>query len=405
MDPKLFSVVGETNTDKSSFITMLSGQKSLRNGTGDGQSCTKQVSMVPFTDTLNVFNSSQLCVLDVPGFNDTSLDITNRQILDSMKIVLAGCGSRKLDVLFIFQSVAESAIRLEKLFKNVESLFGPEILGTCVLIATKSDLLPEKDLELRKETIETFAGSKNVPVVWWVNDSEVPASSQQKEKQVASLRQALARTRVYTMTQMELFESQVEEGAKSLVLNDPTNVVRTEVSVPYDEEIKYEVEERYTVPLVVRRYDEADVIARAKQMQSMQQNKEPYTEMVKKIERVLEPQIYTAYETHTVHNCVHFFLKSEVKVTVPVQRLRGVYVDKEMWECQVMYRDRPLEHFAAPLRNETVTLNEQRTRKVWRTRTERRTRTDTVITYRRDWTCYRAQAAKNLVASLSQIFG
>ena len=46
-----------------------------------------------------------------------------------------------------------------------------------------------------------------------------------------------------------------------------------------------------------------------------------------------------------------------------------------------------------------VPTTEQRVRRVTRQRSEKRTRTEVVTSYRKDWTHYRLQAAKELIVS------
>jgi len=403
MRAKTFSVLGESQFGKSSFINMISGRKGQAVGAGNGKSCTSQVTAVNFQDVLGIFQTNaQLCCLDVPGFDDTSLTITNRQTLNSIKLTLTENKYTRLDALFVFQSASESALRLAKLFSTAESLFGPTIVRSCVIIATKSDMVPPHLLPRRTETIESFAREKNVPVVWWVNDSDEPVSSEDKQKQAASLNTALARVQPYIFTDMQKFERLIKNKAEELMRTDPKNKVHTQVNVPYDVSVTYNVNEAYYVPVTRLKFTEQEVINQARNLQSLPQNKEPYYQTVKKVERVKKYETYTVQQRYVWREWFLFFNWEKVGYR-PEQRVREVYVDEEKFVNEVWYRYKDLEVFAAPLRRQTVQDNELRYRTVQCSRVETRYRTDTVTTLRQDWTCYRAKAVKELVLQLSTI--
>ena len=400
MCAKVFSVLGESQFGKSSFINMISGGNSQSVGTGNGKSCTSQVSAVTFRDILGIFQvNAEICCMDVPGFNDTSLAISNKQTLDSIKFTLAEKKLPRLDALFVFQSASESAIRLNKLFSTAESLFGATVVRSCVIIATKSDLVAKRILPMRRETIESFAREKNIPVVWWVNDSDEPVAADIKQEQVASLRTALAGVQPYNIADIRQFEQRIKVKAEQLMNADSTNKVQNTVKVPYDVAVPYEVNEFCIVPVIRLKYTEEQVLNHARYLQSLQQNKEPYNVMERVVEKVKKYETYTDWERVVSRSWFLFFNWENAKY-VRVQKVREIYVDEEKWVNKVHYRDKPLESFTA-LRRETVVVNEQQVRRVQRWTTERRFRTERVTSLRRDWTCYRAQAVKELISQLS----
>jgi GTP-binding protein EngB required for normal cell division len=385
---------------KSSFINQLSGQALVPVGQNDGLSCTTHVTALTFRDSLNVFGANaQVRCLDVPGFNDTTGAMSNKKIIEEVKLGTAGLSARVLDALFLFQSSADSNIQLQKCLQLAETLFGPTILRSTVVIATKSDLLPQSVLTKHAQTIDTISRAKGVQVVWWVNDSEDngPVEDAKKRMQAAQLQATLSQLRPYEITDIQRFECLVQARAEQMVREDQSNVVQQQNIIPYDVVVAYQESETYTVPVLQRQYTDAQVNAEATRLQALQSNKEPYQVSRQILETVTEPEAYTDYETVRHYRHVGFIRWRESE-QVPVQRVRQVQRQQYRTITEVAYRDRPFEQFAAPLRQQMVTVSEQRVRQVQRQRSERRTRTETVTSYRRDWTQYRLQAAKELIA-------
>lgn len=400
MSLKTFVVSGPTQMGKSSFTNMLSGQALVPVGQNDGLSCTAHVTALTFTDCLNVFGANvQVKCLDVPGFNDTTGALSNKKIIEEVKLGAAGLGVRVLDALFVFQSSSESSIQLQKYLQLAETLFGPTILRSTVVIATKSDLLPEQVLAKRVETIDTISREKGVQVVWWVNDSEDYGTVEDAKKrmQAAQLQAALSQLQPYEITEIQRFEGLVQASAEQMARDDKSNIAQQQITVPYDVVVDYEENETYNVSVQQRKYTDAQVNAEARRLQALQENKEPYQVSRQITETVTVPEYYTGYET--VHHYHHVgFIRWRESEQVPVRRVRHVKKQQKKTVTDVAYRDRPLEQFAAPLRQQMITVNEQKVRQVKKQRSERRTKTETVTSYRRDWTQYRLQAAKELIA-------
>lgn len=153
---KTCAVLGQSQHGKSSFINLLSGLNSQAVGCNDGRSCTVHIGSVRFPDRFELLGSSEteLRFFDVPGFGDTELRFTNREILRGMKVTLAGLESRQFDALFVFQSLAESAINLKATLERIQSMFGERVYRSTRVLMTKSDLLPPQVLSKRGATVE-----------------------------------------------------------------------------------------------------------------------------------------------------------------------------------------------------------------------------------------------------------
>ena len=395
---KQFIAVGDSQAGKSSLANTLSEEKILPEGTGDGKSCTRQVIRVSCKDTHQVTGSTEFNYIDCPGFYDTTGTLSDQQVKNNIRIALAGCGSRTLTAVFLVVSMAGDTIGLRKLFQRTELLFGPTVLRSCAVIVTKGDLLNERLISERKSTIESVASERNVPVVYWLNHTDELVPDVQMKEQVINLRQALANVPPFEMTDMQTFEAQVESKSKELALTDPDNVERKEVVVQYEEPVKYEVQETYTVPVEKNKYPtEQAVLNEARRLQALPQNLETYSFQravqvpVKKCRKVP-----CSKKIQTKHRAL--FVEWYTSHWESYTKLEEYYENETRYEPQVGKRQRPLEYFASTLRNEKFIENETRTRTVTRTRTEKRTKTEIVIAYKRDWTCYRSQAAKLLIA-------
>jgi len=140
---KILAVLGQSQHGKSSFINLLSHSNSQAVGCNDGRSCTADIRSVRFPDCFELFGSQEieLRLFDVPGFGDSELRFTNKQILEGMKVTLAGLESRQFDGLFVFQSLAESTINLKGTLERIETMFGEKVYRSAIVIMTKSDLL------------------------------------------------------------------------------------------------------------------------------------------------------------------------------------------------------------------------------------------------------------------------
>ena len=259
---KVLAVIGESQHGKSSFINMISGTRDQAVGTGDGKSCTSELNPTKIRDHLRLYGNGETKINcdDLPGFGDTGMRMTNGQILESMKIRLAGLERRELDALLVFQSLAESRFELAKTFARLEEMFGPEISQSAIVILTKSDLVVCRDLKMKLSIIADILSPKNIPSVMWVNDSlDELIEETQKREQAASLRAILAQVRPYQMMNMREYERRVEERARQLMAQDKSNTVAFTITVPTSKIQMYKEIEAQNVPRVVSKYSEAQV--------------------------------------------------------------------------------------------------------------------------------------------------
>jgi len=75
---------------------------------------------------------------------------------------------RKLDVLFVFQSIMERAITLRNSFSRAQKIFGDAILHSTIVTLNKTDV-KEPTLTKRIEIVEEAYRQENIPYITWVN--------------------------------------------------------------------------------------------------------------------------------------------------------------------------------------------------------------------------------------------
>ena len=224
-------VLGDSQNGKTSFLVEFSGVTNLRVGSGDGLSCTKVSTALVFPDRWHLFEV--ISCDDIPGFNDTGLQITNGKIMETLRMRVAGLSGKQVNALLVFQSLASDRINLAKTLQRVQEKFGPESLRSVIVMLTKSDLISAKFLKLKMGTIEEITNAHNIPYVIWVNNSpDYKVPEEQMQQQIDRLRSALQQVQSYPVTDLKLFEEQVEIEAQRLMNADEDNRNIQQYSVP-----------------------------------------------------------------------------------------------------------------------------------------------------------------------------
>ena len=393
----VLAVLGPSQFGKSSFINLLSGFYSLQVGTGDGISTTLEVQEVKAPDRFNLFpEGAEVRFLDVPGYGDSDIRLMDEQISESIKYRLVGMDSRKLDVLFVFQSIAESTMSLRSTFVHAEEMFGPSILQSIIVVLTKGDLVAPAMLEKRIRIVDNICRPKHIPYITWAdNSTDSIIDEEQLKKQLADLKAALTLLKSYEMTEMQAYEGKVEQSAREMRLNDPSNIIRQEVNVTYAEIITYNETETYEFLVIKPKFTEAEVQQEAKRLQSLQENQELVSVSKEITETVVEYETYTVTES-TVRWAFFIIIPYRKTEYYQVQKVRPVNKQSTKTVQILEYREQPLEHFAESLRKEEVCTTELRERLVEKTKVVTKVKTEISETYKRDWTHYKSQAAEIL---------
>ena len=105
--------------------------------------------------------------------------------------------------------------------------------------------------------------------------------------------------------------------------------------------------------MIQRKYTEAQGIEEAKRIQALPANKEPYTVYTQIKETMVVPEVYIDNVQRINWHSLLFINWRNIK-WIPVKMTRQVQRQQIRTVAQVAYRDRPLEYFAGPLREQSA---------------------------------------------------
>ena len=322
---KILAVLGQSQHGKSSFINLLSRSNSQAVGCNDGRSCTANIRSVRFPDCFELFGSQEieLRLFDVPGFGDSELRFTNKQILEGMKVTLAGLESRQFDGLFVFQSLAESTINLKGTLERIETMFGEKVYRSAIVIMTKSDLLNPQVMLKKRATVERICQEKRLPCLIWINNSDElgPISSSQQATQISTLRSSLTTLQPYEMMDMAEYERLVEERARLMMARDTSNVVTKTVQVPTQRAVVTKEKETVMEQTLKQAYTEEEVKRRALEERERPENRKAEIVLVTKEVDDFEYQVLTSTEEKSDGES-GFFIPISAIPLLPIKELR-----------------------------------------------------------------------------------
>jgi hypothetical protein len=245
--------------------------------------------------------------------------------------------------------------------------------------------------------IDNICQSKSIPYVMWVNNSEEigQISEETLANQAAALRAALAAIRPFEMMEMEEYERLVEARAKEMMDKDPTNTVKQKLTVPTQKVHTYKEQETYTVPTIKRKYTDAEVTAKARQLAARPENKRQ--EVVTSTRQVDDFAYDIVNEEHTIKTRNWFlFIPFNGSRTFTTQKVVKRAIKKDVTDYAIRQVERPAEEFEGGLREEMKIEEEERKREIERFRVEQATEEREVTVTRRDAGYYKAKASKEM---------
>lgn len=398
---KICAVLGQSQHGKSSFINFLSGCNSQPVGSNDGRSCTIGIIPVLFNDAFELFEgeNTELRFFDVPGFGDSEMRITNREILDKMKITLAGLESRQFDGLFVFQSLMESSINLKETLVRIECMFGEKVYRSVVVIMTKSDLVAPRALSKRVATVEHICQEKRLPCVQWINNSPDfgPVPPSQQTTQISALRSVVPHLRPYEMMDMAEYEQLVRKRAQLIMAKDTSNTVTHTVEVQTKHAEVFTEKQTVMVSTVKQAYTEEEVKAKALEARARPENKKAEVVLNTTLQDDFEYEVLT--ETRTVSDSDSHLLglfRSNCNYTITEQKIVKKPVKRQIQKTSVEYVSQPVEVFERSLRDQKKQVEEAKEIEVQRMREKKAMEQVTVTTTKHDVEHYLQQAAKEI---------
>jgi GTP-binding protein EngB required for normal cell division len=212
-----FLIVGPSHTGKSSLINTIAGVNLARIGNGDGTSVTSDSDSYDINSS--VLNSS-ICLIDVPGFLDSRLSLSDEEIMNIIRLkATESLGSgRQLKGIIITESLSSD---LNHVLKTLEKLFnvcGNPVRSSIIVVATKSDFLPMGSKKL--DSIISICRDRNIRCIKWSNRLNA-LSDQDKLVQINDFKTALNSVTTFSPRWIEELRQDIWQIARHLANQQP----------------------------------------------------------------------------------------------------------------------------------------------------------------------------------------
>eukprot|EP01083_Nonionella_stella_P172561 592648_1 len=151
-DTKLVVVLGNTGDGKSTFCNRIKcdtskfGNKSVFVTSHEPQACTKK----HFKSTTTI-NSTQITVVDTPGFYDPAGEDHDRRHGNMLCKYLKGCGGVNAFVLVRNSTNIRYDSSFQEMLKAYQNMFGNDFFNRLIIIATRVDYNNEAYLTMKQD--------------------------------------------------------------------------------------------------------------------------------------------------------------------------------------------------------------------------------------------------------------
>jgi GTP-binding protein EngB required for normal cell division len=369
---KVYITIGNSQIGKSSFINTLAGQTLATVGSR-GRSTTLHVEKYLIGKSSKIFpgETSNLYLIDVPGFNDSCQRISNSEISNAILEKVLELENPVINAFLIFESCKADSQSHRIILNDLMNIFGSNVEASVIIIQTKWDTLDDEDYPIKLEVFndlkKTFKCSKWINPVKNLNNLPVNIKNIHKD-QLQNLAQELKKVTPYDIFNgIKHLEQERHKIAEELRNKDPNRFVIEkqpyEVDVPkeIDEVVKYQdTEPKYKTSSEInnrayelQRYAGKRAVTKTRYV--TQRNYRyvtvnryrdvPYTRCITRSFLFME----VSREYYTVY-------KSEL---VPVQEKE--YYDERVLESYIEYEDQPIGIFLERARNERVNVTKEKT--------------------------------------------
>lgn len=215
---KVILLLGDTGVGKSSFTNFLHGQHTDGIQIAEVSSKTESCTKIPSPYRIpNHPIYGDILLIDTPGFNDTSNEISNLEILKRIFLLFFNNGMQySVHGLIYFTKASESRIRFVKdidLFCKFFNVDRGTISKSSISIVTRWEDLKEKAKKKYEETvIQEIVDKFKLPVVRW--DSEEPVDGQELDLN------KLIRSRLRFELNLSTFDAEIKELSADLMEKD-----------------------------------------------------------------------------------------------------------------------------------------------------------------------------------------
>ncbi|OMJ71273.1 hypothetical protein SteCoe_30575 [Stentor coeruleus] len=376
MATRLVLVSGGSQVGKSSTINTLIGRPVARVG-GYGISETLHVTFYEADNSLSLFpndpQTTKLILIDVPGFRDSHLRISDDEISEIISKKIFELGQEKLDGILLFESASAPSIQILPNLNSLMRVFGSEIGKSIIIVTTKWDKLLLREKNKRRDAYIKF---REFLFVEWINDNEdFMLENQFKEEQLRNLANGLRERQPFKLNGIERLKEECLNLAKTLHKKDFVNK-----TIEYTEQVPVETIEKENYTEYVNAYtDESSIRSRAYELQRQDGThsvsntrsvtkyyQEPYTVIEKRPRQVTQTHRKWFLMFEWVSHVETFTVYDEVSVT----KYRDV--PRQERETYYTYEYYPVENYLSKARNEQKKVTKQRDKKVTKIVTEKK---------------------------------
>ena len=231
-----FIIVGPSQSGKSSFINAIAGKGVAEVGTGAGNSVTSKAQRYDVNQSPLL--NCNLILIDVPGFGDSRLNISDEDILNMIKLKIT---ELLRDVKEIKGFILTESIQHERssLIPTIEKLFlicGKQVRQSMLILITKSDVLNidpnnphiQQHFQNKYDGVSKMCKERNLQCLKWSN-TIASLTNAQKQTQIRDLKVALQSMTPFNERWLDELKDSIYNIAKNLARRQP---------IPTEQDIK-----------------------------------------------------------------------------------------------------------------------------------------------------------------------
>jgi GTP-binding protein EngB required for normal cell division len=211
-----FVIIGPSQSGKSSTINTIAGSRVAAVGTGDGTSVTSDSQIHRLESE---YLDCSIDLIDVPGFGDSRLCLSDEDIMNTIKIRATETFSqdRTLKGFILTESLQADSNQIIPNLKTLNEICGDQVKNSLIILTTKSDLM--EYFEEKYNGIKDVCLQRNIFLVKWSN--KIDLSPEDRDAQITDLKRALNNITPYSSKWMEELKEEIKEIAIKLASQQP----------------------------------------------------------------------------------------------------------------------------------------------------------------------------------------
>jgi GTP-binding protein EngB required for normal cell division len=209
-----FIIVGNTQAGKSSFINFLAGSQVATVGTGNGTSATIKSTKYAFHSPVL---QRAIQIIDMPGFGDTRLAISNQEIALEIKNCIVESlesGTFNFKGFLLVESLQNESLNIVVNLERIYNIAGIESQKSILVVATKSDLIPVLGPQKHQKLLD-FCQVQNLKCTKWSSNTK-KITPEEIEQQVIELKSNISSVIPYDGRILNQLNEEIAEAAREL---------------------------------------------------------------------------------------------------------------------------------------------------------------------------------------------